>query len=186
MRQHSQRRRRALLSPCPTLPLAFASLWAIVHFNTHWHIRLLLGDPRERGVGARLGPWPAPADPFRPVVVSVRGPEQSPILPFVCCVGSLPSDGGCGLCSCWCCCPGAQGLVYRGVLVAAGAVCALAVPSNCQTTPHPPTPEGVPEGENEVYLGCRKFEADFWYTSVSWHLTPPPPYPPPGFGPPPH
>ena len=39
---------------------------------------------------------------FRLVVVSLRGPRQSPALPFACCVGSLLSVGRCGRCSCWC------------------------------------------------------------------------------------
>ena len=44
----------------------------------------------------------APCVTFRLVVVSLRGPGQSPVLPFACCVGSLLSDGCCGRCSCWC------------------------------------------------------------------------------------
>ena len=39
---------------------------------------------------------------FRRVAVSLLGPGQSPVLPFVCCVESLRSDGRCGLCCCWC------------------------------------------------------------------------------------
>ena len=39
---------------------------------------------------------------LRRVVVPLRGPEQSPVLPFTCCVGLLLSVGCCGLCSCWC------------------------------------------------------------------------------------
>ena len=39
---------------------------------------------------------------FRRVVISLRGPGQSPVLPFACCVGSLLSVGRCGRCSCWC------------------------------------------------------------------------------------
>ena len=39
---------------------------------------------------------------FRRVVVPLRGPGQSPVLPFACCVGSLLSVGRCGRCSCWC------------------------------------------------------------------------------------
>ena len=33
---------------------------------------------------------------------SLRGPGQSPVRPFACCVGSLLSVGRCGRCSCWC------------------------------------------------------------------------------------
>ena len=43
-----------------------------------------------------------PCVTFRRVVVSLRGPGQSPVLPFACCVGSLRSVGRCGRCSCWC------------------------------------------------------------------------------------
>ena len=43
-----------------------------------------------------------PCVTFRLVVVSLRGPGQSPILPFACCVGSLRSVSRCGRCSCWC------------------------------------------------------------------------------------
>ena len=39
---------------------------------------------------------------FRRVAVSLRGPGQSPVLPFACCVGSLRSVGRCGRGSCWC------------------------------------------------------------------------------------
>ena len=42
---------------------------------------------------------PPPPVPFRPVAVSLRGPGQSPVLPFACCVGSLRSVGRCGRCS---------------------------------------------------------------------------------------
>ena len=44
----------------------------------------------------------APRVTFRRVVVSLRGPGQSPVLPFACCVGSLCSVSHCGRCSCWC------------------------------------------------------------------------------------
>ena len=43
-----------------------------------------------------------PCVPFRLVVLPLRGPGQSPVLPFACCVGSLRSVGRCGRCSCWC------------------------------------------------------------------------------------
>ena len=45
-------------------------------------------------------PPPPPCVTFRRVVVSLRGPGQSPGLPFACCVGSLLSVGRCGRCSC--------------------------------------------------------------------------------------
>ena len=60
------------------------------------------------------GGWcaPPPCD-ILSRVVSLRGPGQSPVLPFACCVGSLLSVGRCGRCSCWCRCRvrGAQWLV---------------------------------------------------------------------------
>ena len=40
-----------------------------------------------------------PCVTFRRVAVSFRGPGQSPVPPFACCVGSLLSDGRGGLCS---------------------------------------------------------------------------------------
>ena len=59
---------------------------------------------------------PAPCVTFRRVTVSLRGPGQSPVLPFACCVGSLPFVGCSSLCSCWCCCRVRRGpsLVYWG------------------------------------------------------------------------
>ena len=45
---------------------------------------------------------PSPCVTFRLVVVSLRGPGRSPVLPSACCVGSLLSFGRCGRCSCWC------------------------------------------------------------------------------------
>ena len=45
---------------------------------------------------------PPPCVTFRRVAVSLRGPGQSPVLPFACCVGSPRSVGRCGWCSCWC------------------------------------------------------------------------------------
>ena len=47
------------------------------------------------------GPHPTPCVTFRRVAVSLRGPRQSPVLPFACCVGSMLSDGRCALCSVW-------------------------------------------------------------------------------------
>ena len=47
-------------------------------------------------------PPPPPCVTFRRVVAPLRGPGQSPVLPFACCVGSLRSVGRCGRCSCWC------------------------------------------------------------------------------------
>ena len=43
---------------------------------------------------------PPPCVTFRLVVAPLRGPRQSPVLPFACCVGLLLSVGRCGRCSC--------------------------------------------------------------------------------------
>ena len=48
-------------------------------------------------------PWDPPCVTFHLIVVSLRGPGQSPFLPSTCCVGSLLSVGRCSRCSCWCC-----------------------------------------------------------------------------------
>ena len=55
-----------------------------------WYTNLWVPDP------------PPPCVTFRLVVVSLRGPGRSPVLPFACCVGSLRSVGRCGRCSRWC------------------------------------------------------------------------------------
>ena len=49
-------------------------------------------------------PFRPPCVTFRLVAVSLRGPGQSPDLPFACCVGSLLSVGRCGRCSPLCSC----------------------------------------------------------------------------------
>ena len=80
------------------------------------------GGPRntkqkKHGTGRRKrNPPPPPRVAFRRVVVSLRGPGQSPVLPFACCVRSLRSVGRCGRCSCRCCfrVRGAPSLVCRG------------------------------------------------------------------------
>ena len=51
----------------------------------------------HRGIRRRT-----PCVTFRRVVVPLRGPGRSPVLPFACCVGSLLSVGRCRRCSCWC------------------------------------------------------------------------------------
>ena len=62
------------------------------------------------------------------VVVPLRGPEQSPVLPSACYVGSLLSVGRCGRCSRWCRfrVRGAPSLVYRGC-AECGGMCRLRV-----------------------------------------------------------
>ena len=69
-----------------------------------------------------------PCVTFRRAVVSLRGPGQSPVLPFACCVGSLRSVGRCGRCSCWCHfrVRGAQSLVCWGC-AECGGMCRLRV-----------------------------------------------------------
>ena len=69
-----------------------------------------------------------PCVTFRLVVVSLRGPGQSPVLPFACCVWSLLSVGRCGWCSCWCRfrVRGAQWLVHWGC-AGCGRMCRLRV-----------------------------------------------------------
>ena len=58
---------------------------------------------QEAGGRGHRGPFLNPLCDvtFRWVVASLRGPGQSPVLPFACCVGSLLSVGRCGRCSCW-------------------------------------------------------------------------------------
>ena len=59
--------------------------------------------PPPPGEGGRvLSPPPPALVPLRRVVAPLRGPGQSPVLPFACCVGSLLSVGRCGRFSCWC------------------------------------------------------------------------------------
>ena len=70
-----------------------------------------------RSFAHRSPPSDPPRVTFRRVVVLLRGPGQSPVLPFACCVGSLRSVGRCGQYSCWCrcCVRGAPSLVCRGL-----------------------------------------------------------------------
>ena len=83
------------------------------------------------GRGGRLGlEWVGgwvqpPRVTFRLVVVPLRGPGRSPVLPFACCVGLLRSVGRCGRCSCWCRfrVHGAQWLVCWGCAECAACVC---------------------------------------------------------------
>ena len=93
---------------------------------------------------------PPPCVTFRRVVVSLRGPGQSPGLPFACCVGSLRSVGRCGRCSCWCRfrVRGAQWLVCRGCAgCCGGRLTVFAVPT-------PPS-----SGIQQASLGFRVREA---------------------------
>ena len=45
-------------------------------------------------------PPPPPCVTFRRLVVSLRGPGQSPVVPSACCIGLLLSVARCGRCSC--------------------------------------------------------------------------------------
>ena len=110
---------------------------------------------KQRAPQGRQQPPPPPCVTFRRVVVSLRGPGRSPVLPFACCVGSLRSVGRCGRCSCWCRCRvrGAQWLVCWGC-AECGMVCRLRVsgaqgwggggsppqPSDRYAPPNPPPP----------------------------------------------
>ena len=91
-------------------------LLCTLHKNGH--------TPQEGGFTL---PW-TPRVTFRRVVVSLRGPGQSPVLPFACCVGSLLSVGHRGRCSCWCRCRvhGAQWLVWWGC-AGCGGMCRLRI-----------------------------------------------------------
>ena len=92
-----------------------------------------LGYARARTPGGAV-PWQpvTPCVTFRRGVAPLRGPGQSPGLPFACCVGSLRSVGRCGRCSRWCRfrVRGAPSLVCRGC-----AECAMDVPFARQRRP---------------------------------------------------
>ena len=83
------------------------------------------------------GSWSSvpPCVTFRRVAVSLRGPGQSPVLPFACCVGccvlsAAAAAARAGVISAF---AEPRGWCAGAVLVAAGAVCALAVPSSWRT-----------------------------------------------------
>ena len=110
--------------------------------------RASTGDPRP------------PCVTFRRVVAPLRGPGQSPVLPFACCVGSLRSVGRCGRCSCWCRCRvrGAQWLV-------------------CWSPPPPPPPAVQ---TRKLRLGRAAVSPTQVHTSAGHFWLPPiPPQPPP-------
>ena len=101
------------------------------------HTPLSTGRPQPASLCFRVHeaqvPPPSPRVTFRRVVAPLRGPGQSPALPFACCVGSLRSVGRCGRCSCWCRfrVRGAQSLVCRGCAECGGM---------CRLPPHPHPP----------------------------------------------
>ena len=122
---------------------------------------------------------------FRRVAVSLRGPGQSPVLPFVCCVGSLCFLGHCGLSSCWCRICRAQSLVYWGCVGCGG--CRLCVSSaqqlayrgcagccgGCLTVSaaHTPPPSGRPPPPSPCF---HVHEAQVPYSFAHCPLTPHP------------
>ena len=73
-------------------------------FRSGWGRLLSVTNAIEPGTwqwpGIGWAPWKGRGVPprvtFRLVAVSLRGPGQSPVLPFACCVGSLLSVGRCG------------------------------------------------------------------------------------------
>ena len=67
-----------------------------------WCMAILMPPPPVLPHPREDAPPPPPCVTLRRVVVSLRGPGQSPVLPFACCVGSLLFVGCCGRCSCWC------------------------------------------------------------------------------------
>ena len=99
---------------------------------------------------------------FRLVVAPLRGPGQSLVLPFACCVGSLLSVGRCGRCSCWC--PfrvrGAQWLVCRG-----RAGCAPPPPAErCSSRPF-----GM--FSSQMVHGAEKSACTCVYACLAWTTT---------------
>ena len=115
---------------------------------------------------------------FRRVGAPLRGPGQSPVLPFACCVASLRSVGRCGRCSRWCRIRvrGAQRLVCWGC-AECGMMCRLCVsgapPADRPT--HPNIKKTSPRTKVEIYkkepkIGGRIRE----HKTCSWPRTHPP------------
>ena len=67
---------------------------------------------------------------FRWVVISSRGPGQSPVLPSACCVWAAAAGAPGGVVSAF---AEPSGWCAGAVLVAAGAVCAVAMPNGWRT-----------------------------------------------------
>ena len=100
-----------------------------------WRRRVYMGGPSLGKPSALTGVCETSRRAYTPcvtcrlVVVPLRGPGQSPVLPFACCVGLLLSASRCGRCSCWSfCVRGAQWLVCWGC-AECGMVCGLRVSS---------------------------------------------------------
>ena len=92
--------------PGPAVPRDRAAASRTAHGAAPGPHPTACGVPRHRFARNRLVSAPSPPPPprvtFRRVVAPLRGPEQSPVLPFACCVASLLSVGRGGRCSCWC------------------------------------------------------------------------------------
>ena len=102
----------------------------VLRVDRGWTVRVPFAGrarrpPAPGGIRTRGG---TPCVTFRRVVAPLRGPGQSPVLLFACCVGSLRSVGRCGRCSCWCRfrVRGAQSLVCWGC-AGCGGMCRLRV-----------------------------------------------------------
>ena len=116
--------REGLVCTLPPPPPSFALQFS-GRLRGGWGVGLRVP---QRGPAGHDVPIAPPRVTFRRVAAPLRGPGQSPVLPFACCVGSLLSVGRCGRCSCWCrfrvC--GAQQLACWGC-AECGRVCRLRV-----------------------------------------------------------
>ena len=117
-------------------------------------VRVAWGTDRggldQGSISHRRGGGVTPCVTFRRVVVPLRGPGRSPVLPFACCVRSLRSVGRCSRCSCWC----RFRVREAQSLVCWGAVCASAAPNNWRITPSPlgPPPPPPPPSQTKVTI----------------------------------
>ena len=68
-----------------------ATRWSLVVVARRWAYKGGTWDPPPSNLPPNTPPPPCMT--FRLVVVSLRGPGQSPVLPFACCVGLLLPDG---------------------------------------------------------------------------------------------
>ena len=127
-------------SPKVCVPKTAKSIFSFVKFHFFPTMK-----SRSEGGGVR----PPPCVTFRLVVVPLRGPGRSPVLPFACCVGALRSVGRCDWCSCWWRfrVRGAPSLVCWGC-AECGMVCRLRVSG----APH--------QGQTS-----REGEKDIWWTA---------------------
>ena len=106
-------------------------------FPVHTLLSVRRHSSTRRGPHCHRPPRPPPPSvTFRRVVVSLRGPGQSPVLPSACCVGSLRSDGRCGGVLC--------GVVSTGAWSHGAQSCHAQSPASSATYPRPPTPLSNP------------------------------------------